>query len=230
MRYGERGPHVEAVGRALARAPGSGMRLSWFVLQPKLVRRTWGKRKQKALIRFKRRHGLPANPKYGRPTHAKLSPFFDARARALLAEATKPRDPKLVAYDKLLAVMKQMSALTPGYGYGSGHGERLDTISYRQRLDCSSSTSKALHDAGFFPYPYAWVSGDFARRYGVPGRGKFFTVYANDGHVWIKLEKRRLPWWRFDTSPHGDGSGSGPRLRITPRRTSGFSARHHQGM
>ena len=225
FKYGQRGPKVEAVARALARS-GSGDRLAVFVLLPKRVRQTWGKRKQRALIKFKRKHGLTPNARYGRTVHAKLTPFFDAKARRLLTQPVRPPDPKVAAYNKLLAVMKQMSAQTPGYVFGGGHGSPLDQIRYTQGLDCSSSTSKALHDAGFFPGRYCLVSGQFGS-WGEPGPGKFFTVYYNTEHVWIRLN--RGIYWRFDTSPHGSG-GRGPRLRLLPRGTSGFHARHWKGM
>lgn len=130
------------------------------------------------------------------------------------------------AFSRLLTAMQFMSDHTPGYLLGGGHGIPLSEVSAFQRLDCSSSTSKALYEAGLFKGEYAIVSGQF-ESWGLEGQGKFFTVYANSHHVFIRLHKSR--WWRFDTSPHGDG-GRGPKLRLLPRFTSGFVARHYEGM
>ena len=103
----------------------------------------------------------------------------------------------------------------------------IKDIRYDQKLDCSSSTSKALYDAGLFEgRDYAIVSGSFDL-WGAPGKGRTFSVYYNGDHVWIRLH--RTKWWRFDTSPHGDG-GRGPRLRMLPRFTRGFAVRHFPGM
>jgi hypothetical protein len=96
-----------------------------------------------------------------------------------------------------------------------------------QGLDCSSSSSLALKRAGLFSDNVAWVSGRFASSYGQPGPGQHFTVWANGGHVWIEFHGLGAAK-RFDTSPHGSG-GRGPRLRYTPRSTSGFVARHWPG-
>jgi hypothetical protein len=143
-----------------------------------------------------------------------------------LLETAKP-DPALEKFEKLVASMESMSAHTPGYQLGGGHGVLLEHISPYQKLDCSSSSSKALYDADMFPWSTAIVSGEFARVWGSPGEGQYFTVYANSTHVFIRLHKSR--WWRFDTSPHGDG-GRGPRLRFLPRSTWGFTKRHWPGM
>jgi hypothetical protein len=72
------------------------------------------------------------------------------------------------------------------------------------------------------------VSGDF-NQWGHAGRGKFFTVWYNGGHVWIELNIPHVRADRFDTSPHGSG-GSGPRLRYTHRSHAGFAARHFPGL
>lgn len=68
------------------------------------------------------------------------------------------------------------------YLYGGGHAKPLERIAVREGLDCSSSIALALHRVGMFPNEYAIVSGLFAREWGQPGRGKYFTVWANAGH------------------------------------------------
>jgi hypothetical protein len=125
--------------------------------------------------------------------------------------------------------MQSVSGHTAGYLLGAGHGRPLDSLDPNGRFDCSSSTSYVLRKADMFPREYAMVSGDF-RNWGEPGKGSYFTVYYNAGHVWIRLHRSR--WWRFDTSPQGDPRSpkSGPRLRYVPRFTTSFGARHWKGM
>lgn len=231
FKYGDKGSDVEAVGRALARSKTTGVtKLAVFSLFPRRIRRTWGRRKQRDLKRFKRKHGLPVNTVYGRGAHEKLSPFFDARAKKLINAWEPPNAEALARWNKLLYAMKQMHEHSAGYGYGAGHGAPLSKLDWNDLYDCSSSTSKALHYAGMFPSEYAWVSGAIGNNYGKAGKGEYFTVYAHQGHAWIKLNRSR--WWRFDTSPYGDPRSprSGPRLRYLPRWTLGFNARHWAGM
>lgn len=229
FKYGDRGSDVEGVGRALCHARVF-IPLIVFNRLPRIVRRTWGRRKQKALKQFKKTHKLRADFHYGPKAHAALSKHFDAKARKLMRDWEAPHAKQDKQFATLLAAMIKMTADSPGYGYGSGHGEALISISTHDYLDCSSSTSKALHMAGMFPDRYAWDSGKFARSYGKPGRGDYFTVYANSSHVWVRLHKTR--WWRFDTSSYGDSRSwkRGPRLRFLPRPTWGFTARHWPGM
>jgi hypothetical protein len=80
---GDVGPDVEAVGRALCRS-GAGMRLAAFNALPQRTRRTWGWRKRRWLKAFKKKNGLAADGIYGKGAHAKLEPFFDARAKELM--------------------------------------------------------------------------------------------------------------------------------------------------
>jgi hypothetical protein len=130
----------------------------------------------------------------------------------------------------MMTAMMALNKNTAGYIYGAGHGTPIDSQDPNDAFDCSSSTSYPLHKGGMFPHEYAWTSGQFAANYGVPGKGKYFTIYANGGHVWIRLHKSI--YWRFDTSPYGDTKSpkSGPRLRFMPRLTWGFTARHWPGM
>ena len=227
FRSGDSGSDVEAVGRALARANHT---LRGFAVLPRRVRQTWGLRKQKQLKVFKRKHGLSADASYDRRTHEALSRFFDAKARKLIESYHPPEPLSERRFAALLAAMQDMDKHTPGYQYGGGHGQRLSSLDSHDRFDCSSSTSWVLHKAGLFSDDYAWVSGKFGTSYGNPGRGQYFTVYANPAHAWIRLHKSR--WWRFDTSPYGDQQSprSGAHLRYRPRLTWGFTARHFPGM
>lgn len=209
---GMKGPDVLAVKRALKKA---GYRTG-IVLNQK-----FGGALDRQVRRFQQNSGLLADGVYGETTHAHLAVWFDAYGLSLLAAAPAP-DPKAEAFARLLSYMDLMTKLTPGYMWGGGHGVPIKDVRPDQKLDCSSSTSRALYEVDMFPGRTSWVSGDF-EGYGNPGPGEYFTVYANTDHVWIRLHKG--PYWRFDTSPHGDG-GRGPRLRKLPRFTSGFVARH----
>jgi len=77
-------------------------------------------------------------------------------------------------------------ARTP-YKWGGGHGKWQDT-----GYDCSGSVSFALAAAGLLNGPMA--SGPLMS-WGEPGPGKWVTIYANNGHVYMYVAGVR-----FDTS------------------------------
>ena len=229
FKYRDHGSDVEGVGRALARAKIPGFSWASWIITPRRYRQKWGIRKQKALKKFKLKHGLKGDYIYGKTVHQKLSPHFDAKARELMDHWHPPLSDADRRWAKLLAAMKELHDHSKGYDYGAGHQTPLDSQSPDDFYDCSSSSSKVLRMASMFPFEYALVSGDFGR-WGAPGKGTYFTVYYRSTHVWIRTYKGI--WWRFDTSPHGDPKSprSGPRLRFTPRFTLGFNTRHWPGM
>ncbi len=101
------------------------------------------------------------------------------------------------------------------YVWGGGHA-KWNSRGY----DCSGTVSYVLHAGGLLDSPL--VSGAFARIWGVRGKGRWITVYANGGHAFVFLAGLRL-----DTSGRG---GSGPRWRLEPRQMRGFVARHPRGL
>jgi hypothetical protein len=104
------------------------------------------------------------------------------------------------------------------YVYGGGHNLRFTGRGY----DCSGTVSFALHGASLLRAPLD--SGSFMR-WGLAGKGDWFTVYTNPGHAFAVIAGLRL-----DTSPAGDPSGlRGPRWRPVLRSTRGFKARHPLG-
>jgi hypothetical protein len=104
------------------------------------------------------------------------------------------------------------------YVYGGGHNARFAGRGY----DCSGTVSFALHGAGLLTSPLD--SGSFMR-WGLGGKGQWFTVFTNPGHAFAVIAGLRL-----DTSPAGDPSGlRGPRWRPVLRSTRGFRARHPLG-
>ncbi len=92
--------------------------------------------------------------------------------------------------------------------------------------DCSSSTSHVLWGADAFG-TRPWVSGQFMR-FGRSGPGRWITVYANDGHVFVVVAGLRFDTGRYDRGPNGGESG--PRWRLGPRPTGNFVVRHPPGL
>ena len=128
---------------------------------------------------------------------------------------------------RLYTACRRISEVTPGYQYGGGHDRPISQVRGSQRLDCSSSVSRALYMAGFFPFSWSLISGGFAK-WGKAGRGEDFTVWYNHRHVWIQFHGQYGGYRRFDTTPWGPGR-LGPRIRQTPRPTTNFSPRHVPG-
>jgi hypothetical protein len=102
------------------------------------------------------------------------------------------------------------------YKWGGGHRGWKDS-----GYDCSGAVSYVLHAAGLLNAPM--VSGSFAR-YGRAGAGRWISIYANKGHVFVVIAGMR-----FDTSPYGTG-GRGPRWRVSARPAGGFKVRHPAGL
>jgi hypothetical protein len=97
------------------------------------------------------------------------------------------------------------------YIRGGGH-----TLFEAKGYDCSGATSYVLHKAGLLTD--SLVSGEF-RDYGDSGKGRWITVYAKRGHVFLDIAGLR-----FDTGHNGDQDG--PRWTTTNRATRGYTARH----
>lgn len=100
------------------------------------------------------------------------------------------------------------------YVYGGGHA-RLEDRGY----DCSGTVSYALINAKLLKSPMG--SSDF-RKYGRAGKGKWITIYAKKGHVFVTVCGVRL-----DT---GYGGGSGPAWQTKSRPAKGYSMRHPPGL
>jgi peptidoglycan hydrolase CwlO-like protein len=100
------------------------------------------------------------------------------------------------------------------YIYGGGHASF-----HANGYDCSGSVSYALAAAGLVSSPM--VSGDF-ESWGEPGPGRWITVYANAGHVWMDVAG-----WRFDTVALAEG---GTRWARGGGEFSGFVVRHPAGL
>jgi hypothetical protein len=100
------------------------------------------------------------------------------------------------------------------YIYGGGHASF-----HADGYDCSGSVSYALAAAGLVSSPM--VSGQF-ETWGDPGPGRWITVYASAGHVWMEVAG-----WRFDTVALAEG---GTRWAEGGGEFAGFVVRHPPGL
>jgi len=106
------------------------------------------------------------------------------------------------------------------YVYGGGHASFVDSA-----YDCSGSVSYALAAAGLLSAPE--TSGQL-ESWGAPGPGRWLTIYANAGHVYMFVDGLRYDTagrtgvfsTRWQTGPDPVG---GP-------NNSGFVARHYPGL
>jgi hypothetical protein len=104
------------------------------------------------------------------------------------------------------------------YKWGGGHAKLVD-----RGYDCSGAVGYGLIRTGLLGTPM--VSGSFAR-WGVAGPGRWITIYANRGHVYMEVAGLRL-----DTSATRDPAGrSGVRWRPAVGRLKGFHVRHIAGL
>jgi cell wall-associated NlpC family hydrolase len=100
------------------------------------------------------------------------------------------------------------------YIWGGGHGKWID-----KGYDCSGSVSFVLAAAGYLSGPLD--SGHLAQ-WGEPGPGKWVTIYANSGHVFMEVAGIR-----FDTVAR---AVTGSRWANGGRTTAGFAVRHPPGL
>jgi hypothetical protein len=117
------------------------------------------------------------------------------------------------------AVVKRIIAAgnriaTKPYRYGGGHGRWNDS-----GYDCSGSVSYALHGAGLLKASMA--SGGFTG-WGKAGKGRWVTIYANGGHMYMVVAGLR-----FDTSGL---SRAGSRWQKDMRSAAGYTVRHPKGL
>ena len=100
------------------------------------------------------------------------------------------------------------------YKWGGGHGRWRDN-----GYDCSGSISFALFFAGLLDGP---LDSSGLMRWGKAGPGRWVTVYANAGHVFMEVAGIR-----FDTS---GAKRSGSRWQNGLRGGRGYVARHPVGL
>ena len=135
-------------------------------------------------------------------SRAKLLPNGDA-----VAPRNAPREVKA-----MIAAGNEI-ARDP-YKWGGGHGAWQD-----DGYDCSGSVSFALAGAGLLSSP---LNSTGFMSWGEEGEGKWVSIYANDGHMFMVVAGLR-----FDTSGRGS---RGSRWQSSMRGTDGYTAVHPPGL
>jgi cell wall-associated NlpC family hydrolase len=142
------------------------------------------------------------------------APVSTAEGETALLAGVQALAPTIAPPEVLAAITAANSIAGLPYKWGGGHGSFDDT-----GYDCSGAVSKVLNAIGALEDP---MDSSGLKRWGERGRGKWITVYTNSGHAYIVVAGLR-----FDTSGRG---GRGPRWRAASRPSSGFVARHPQGL
>jgi cell wall-associated NlpC family hydrolase len=167
--------------------------------------------------------GIAAEPDTPKPTKAASGTLERDDAPSAINGGTRTATaldngvalPPLEAPAEVLKIIEAGNAIarTP-YKWGGGHGRFLDT-----GYDCSGSVSFALYAAGLIGGP---SDSSGLMHWGKPGKGKWITIYANGGHVYMEVAGIR-----FDTS---GAKVTGSRWQNELRTNAGFVARHPPGL
>jgi hypothetical protein len=173
----------------------------------------------------------PSSVSVGPPSSGLAQPLSDAVIRQELAasgltasssQATLTANRLAIApvsappqVQALISAGNQIAHLP--YVWGGGHGRYEDT-----GYDCSGSISFVFAAAGLLNTTL--VSGELAH-YGLPGPGKWITVFANSGHTFMYVAGLR-----FDTVALAEtGSRWSGRAADEPDLST-FSVRHPPGL
>jgi cell wall-associated NlpC family hydrolase len=110
------------------------------------------------------------------------------------------------------------------YVYGGAHGLPLNQVA--PSYDCSSSVAHLLYGGGLLPVSADPTSGTL-EAFGAPGPGRWVTIYASGGHVFMYVAGLR--WDTWNAAGAGDGS-SGIGWHPLVRSNAGFVVRHPVGL
>jgi hypothetical protein len=149
------------------------------------------------------------------PTDPRFAPAKKGKIVAGLAVPPAGAPPEVVAVINAANQIVRMP-----YRYGGGHQDFIDSA-----YDCSGSVSFALHGANFVTAP---LDSSSFMGWGLPGKGRWITVYTNAGHAFAMIAGLRFDTGFRDRTTPGTFPGSGPRWgKIRPTR--GFKPRHPSG-
>lgn len=110
------------------------------------------------------------------------------------------------------------------YVYGAAHGFPLDRVA--PAYDCSSSVEHLLYGGSLLPAGFGAASSAL-ESFGLPGPGRWVTIYANPDHVFLYVAGLRWDTWNAGGPSDGTtGIGWHPLVRDA----AGFVARHPVGL
>ncbi len=146
-----------------------------------------------------------------------------ARGRQLLpdGEAAAPASSAPAAVKGIIAAGNQIAGKP--YVYGAAHGLPLNVAA--PYYDCSSSVAHLLYGGGLLPVTADMTSSEF-ESWGLPGPGRWVTIYASPSHVYMYVAGLR--WDTHDAAGPGDGT-NGIGWHPLVRSDAGFVVRHPPG-
>ncbi len=153
-------------------------------------------------------------------TAAPVATGVRAQLQANGAAAAPASAPAAVA--EIIAAGNQIAGKP--YVYGAAHGLPLNVVA--GAYDCSSSVAHLLYGGGLLPVDADMTSGEF-ESWGLPGPGRWVTIYASATHVFMYVAGLR--WDTWDAAGAGDG-GDGIGWHPLVRSDAGFVVRHPAGL
>jgi Bacteriophage peptidoglycan hydrolase len=115
------------------------------------------------------------------------------------------------------------------YLYGGAHGASLNTL--EPAYDCSSAVSYLLHAGGVLGS--GALDSTELTHYGLPGPGRYVSIYANEAHTFIYVAGLRFDTVEDPAYDSGPNSGKpGPRWRVSPTvpAWAAWTVRHPAGL